>query len=68
MEFFKELTSLKKSLPEHYFINIFKDLSNKILIALCGLLAIEIEKPKRILYTGDPWSHNMKETKSSNRL
>jgi hypothetical protein len=50
MEFLKQCTSLKKPLPEHYFISLFKDLSNKDLVTLCGLLATKIKKPKRKLY------------------
>ncbi len=50
MEFLKKCTSLKKSLPQHYFISLLKDLSNENLVTLCGLLAIEIEKPKKKLY------------------
>jgi hypothetical protein len=50
MEFLKKCTSLKKSLPQHFFISLFKDLSNENLVTLCGLLTIEIEKPKKKLY------------------
>ncbi len=50
MKFLKQCASLKKPLPEHYFTNLLKDLSNEDLVALCGLLAIKIGKPKRKLY------------------
>jgi hypothetical protein len=50
MEFLKQHINLKKPLPEHYFTNILKYLSNGDLVALCGLLAIEIGKPKKRLY------------------
>jgi hypothetical protein len=50
MEFLEKCASLKKSLPQHYFISLFKDLSNEDLVALCRLLAIEIGKPKKTLY------------------
>jgi len=69
MEFLKQCTSLKKPLLEHYFINFLKDLSNEDFVMLCGLLTIEIGKPKRKLHAipvGGHGSHNTKETKSSN--
>ncbi len=50
MEFLKQFTSLKKTFQEHYFTNIFKDLSNKDLVTLCELLATEITKPQKRLY------------------
>jgi hypothetical protein len=50
MEFLKQCASLKKSLPKHYFTSLLKDLSNKDLVILCGLLATKIGKPKRRLY------------------
>jgi hypothetical protein len=50
MDFLKQRTSLKKPFPKHYFISLFKDLPNKDLVALCGLLATQIGKPKRKLY------------------
>jgi hypothetical protein len=50
MEFLKQCASLKKQLLKHYFTSLFKDLSNKYLVALCGLLATEIGKPKKRLY------------------
>jgi hypothetical protein len=71
MEFLKQCTSLKKPLPEHYFISLFKDLSNKDLVTLCGLLTTEIKNPKENYVQfqgGGLGSHNTKETKSSNCL
>ncbi len=50
VEFFKQLASLKKSFPKHYFISFQKDLSNKNLVALCELLTTKIGKPQRKLY------------------
>jgi hypothetical protein len=50
VEFLKQLASLKKSLPKHYFISFQKDLSNKNLVALCELLIKKIGKPQRKLY------------------
>jgi hypothetical protein len=37
MEFLKQHESLKKPLIEHYIIGFPKNLSNKDLVALCGL-------------------------------
>jgi hypothetical protein len=50
MEFLKPCASLKKPFPKQHFISFLKDLLNEKLVALCGLLAIEIGKPKQILY------------------
>ncbi len=50
MEFLKQYASLEKSFPKHYVINFLKDLLNEDLVALCGLLTIEIGKPKQRLY------------------
>jgi hypothetical protein len=50
MEFLKQHANLKKPFLEHYFINFLKELSNKDLVALCGLLATKFGKPKQRLY------------------
>jgi hypothetical protein len=50
MEFLKQHATLKKPFPKHYFTSLLKDLSNKDLVILCGLLATKIGKPKRRLY------------------
>ncbi len=50
MEFLKQCTSLEKPFLKHYFTNFLKDLSNKNLVALCGLLTTKIGKPKTKLY------------------
>ncbi len=50
MEFLKQCTSLEKPFLKHYFTNFLKDLSNKNLVALCGLLTTKIGKPKQRLY------------------
>jgi hypothetical protein len=69
MEFFKQWTSLKKSLLEHHFISFLKDLSNEDLVTLCELLTTKIANPQKKLYAiPSKWSHNMKETKFYNHL
>jgi len=70
MEFLKQRTSLKKPFLEHYFSGLLKDLSNKDLVTLCGLLVIEMKNLKEdyMQLRGNLGSHNMKETKFSNRL
>jgi hypothetical protein len=50
MEFLEQCASLKKPLPKHYFTSFLKDLLNKDLVALCGLLATIIGIPKTRLY------------------
>jgi hypothetical protein len=50
MEFLKEHASLKMSILEHFFINLFNNLSTKDLVTLGNLLSIEFLKPQRQLY------------------
>jgi hypothetical protein len=42
--------SFKNQIPEHYFTTLLKDLSNKDLVALCGLITTKIWKPQKRLY------------------
>ncbi len=46
MDFFKEHTSLKKSIPKHFFISLFNNLSTKDLVTLGNLLLTKNLKPK----------------------
>ncbi len=46
----EKCTSFKNQIPEHYFTSLLKDLSNKDLVALCGLITTEIWKPQKRLY------------------
>jgi hypothetical protein len=39
MDFFKEHTSYKKQILEHFFIRLLNDLSTKDLVTLCNLLS-----------------------------
>jgi hypothetical protein len=50
MEFFKECTSLKKPILEHFFTSSFNDLLTKDLVTLVNLLSIEFLKPRKQLY------------------
>jgi hypothetical protein len=43
--------ALKKPLPKYYFTKFLKNISNENLLTLCELLAIEIAKLQRRLYT-----------------
>jgi hypothetical protein len=47
MDFFQEQPSLKKPIPEHFFINLLKDLSKKDLVTLGNLLLTKFMEPNR---------------------
>jgi hypothetical protein len=50
MDFFKERTSLKRLILEHFFTSLLNDLSTKDLVTLGNLLSIEFLKPQRQFY------------------
>jgi hypothetical protein len=45
MDFYKERTSLKKSIPEHFFTSLLNDLSIEDLITFGNLLSTKFLKP-----------------------
>jgi hypothetical protein len=47
MDFFKECTSLKKSVLEHFFISLLNDLSTEDMVTLGNLLSREFINPQR---------------------
>jgi hypothetical protein len=46
MDFFKECTSLEKSIPEHFFTSLLNDLSRKDLVTLGNFLSTKFMKPQ----------------------
>jgi hypothetical protein len=50
MDFFKEHSSLKKSIPKHFFTSLLSDLLTEDLVMLGNLLSTKFMKPKRQLY------------------
>jgi hypothetical protein len=50
MDFFKEWSSLKKPVLEHFFTSLLNNLSIEDLVTLANLLSIKIMKPRRCLY------------------
>jgi hypothetical protein len=50
MDFFKERTSLKKSIPKHFFSSLLSDLSIKDLVTFGNLLSTKFLKPQRQFY------------------
>jgi hypothetical protein len=49
-DFLKECASLKKPIPEHFFISLLNDLSTKDLVTLGNLRSTEFMKPERQLF------------------
>jgi len=50
MDFFQEWPSLEKSILEHFFTSLLKDLSTKDLVTLGNLLSTKFMEPSRQLY------------------
>ncbi len=50
MDFFKECSSLKKSIVEHFFTSLLNDLLTKDIITLSNLPLTKFMKPQKKLY------------------
>ncbi len=58
MDFFQEWASLKKSILEHFFTNLSKDLSMEELVTFGNFLSTEFMEPSKWLYATigrQPW-------------
>jgi len=50
MDFFKECTCLKKSIPKHFFTSLLNDLLIEDLVTFGNLLSTKILKPQKQFY------------------